>query len=128
MRNMRRTLVGSPLALLVVSMIALALPQPLAAQGGGESFDRAMIAKIRDEGLNHSQAWPMLDTLATVFGPRLTASPAFMRAATWARDHLAAWGLASPHLESWAVGRGGGREGFRRLGGRVGPYRHGQWG
>ncbi|HEY2163728.1 MAG TPA: M20/M25/M40 family metallo-hydrolase, partial [Gemmatimonadaceae bacterium] len=65
-----------------------------------------VLAKIRDEGLNHSRAWSMVDTLATVIGPRLTASPAFMRAATWARDHLSSWGLSNVHMESWPFGRG----------------------
>ena len=74
--------------------------------GAQETFDHAMVAKIRDEGLNRSHAWSMVDTLATVIGPRLTGSPAFMRAATWARDHLAAWGLRDPHLEAWPFGRG----------------------
>ncbi|HET9730041.1 MAG TPA: hypothetical protein VFR41_11500, partial [Acidimicrobiia bacterium] len=83
-------------------VIAL-LPAALSAQ---EPFDHAMIAKIRDEGLNRSHAWPMLDTLATVIGPRLAGSPAFLRAANWSRDHLAAWGLRDVHLESWPFGRG----------------------
>jgi len=74
--------------------------------GAQETFDRAMVAKIRDEGLNRSHAWAMVDTLATVIGPRLTASPAYMRAATWARDHLTAWGLAGVHFETWPFGRG----------------------
>ncbi len=80
-----------------------ALPGRAAAQ---ETFDRAMVAKIRDEGMNRSHAWQMIDTLATVFGPRLTASPAFMRAATWSRDHLSSWGLSDVHMESWPFGRG----------------------
>lgn len=71
-----------------------------------ESYDHAMVAKIRAEGLNHSHAWAMVDTLATVIGPRLTASPAFLRAATWARDHFAAWGLQNSHFETWPFGRG----------------------
>jgi hypothetical protein len=78
----------------------LALPTALFAQ------DPAMVARIRDEGLNHSRAYAMLDTLATVFGPRLTASPAYLRAANWARDRFASWGLADAHLESWPFGRG----------------------
>lgn len=65
-----------------------------------------MIAKIRDEGLNRSHVWGMVDTLATVIGPRLTASPAYMRAAVWAKDHLSSWGLKDVHLESWPFGRG----------------------
>jgi carboxypeptidase Q len=85
-------------------LVALAfVPASLLAQ---ESIDQATLARIRDEGLNHSHAWPMLDTIATVIGPRLTASPAFMRAATWARDHLAGWGLEDVHMESWPFGRG----------------------
>ena len=80
----------------------------LAASSAGaqEPYDHAMVAKIRDEGLDRSHAWAMLDTLATVIGPRLTASPAFMRAATWARDHFTAWGLRDVHMESWPFGRG----------------------
>jgi len=83
--------------------IAAARPAVMSAQ---ETIDQAMMAKIRDEGLNRSRAWPMLDTLATVIGPRLTASPAYMRAATWARDHLVGWGLKDVHMESWPFGRG----------------------
>jgi hypothetical protein len=78
----------------------VALPTTLLAQ------DPAMLARIRDEGLNHSRAYAMLDTIATVFGPRLTASPAYMRAANWAKDRFASWGLSDPHLESWPFGRG----------------------
>jgi len=82
---------------------AAAVPSLLAAQ---EPFDRAMVAKIRDEGLKNPRAWSMVDTLATVIGPRLTASPAYMRAATWAKDHLSAWGLQDVHFETWPFGRG----------------------
>jgi carboxypeptidase Q len=84
-------------------LTAIATP---ALSGAQESFDRAMVAKIRDEGMNRSQVWSMVDTLATVIGPRLTASPAYMRAATWARDHLTAWGFKDVHFETWPFGRG----------------------
>src|SRR5262245_21372849 len=84
-------------------LVAAAFPTLVSAQ---ETFDRAMVAKIRDEGLNRSRAWVMLDTLATVIGPRLTASPAYMRAATWTKDHFASWGLSNPHFETWPFGRG----------------------
>ena len=65
-----------------------------------------MVAKIRDEGLNRSHAYGMLDTLATVIGPRLTASPAYLRAANYARDRLTGWGLSNVHMETWPFGRG----------------------
>ncbi len=85
-----------------LSLALLALPAMLAAQQPTDP----VLAKIRDEGLNRSRAYPMLDTIATVFGPRLTASPAYLRAANWARDRFASWGLADSHLESWPFGRG----------------------
>jgi hypothetical protein len=86
-----------------LALLSLLTPALLGAQ---ESFDRTMVAKIRDEGMNRSHAWSMVDTLATVIGPRLTASPAYMRAAVWARDHLTAWGLKDVHMEAWPFGRG----------------------
>src|SRR3569833_2957942 len=80
----------------------LALPAVLTAQQAQDPT----VARIRDEGLNHSHAYAMLDTIATVFGPRLTAGPAYMRAANWAKDHFASWGLSDSRLESWPFGRG----------------------
>ena len=81
-------------------LLLLAAPLSLSAQ------DPATLARIRTEGLEHSHAWAMVDTLATVIGPRLTASPAFMRAVNWARGEMASIGLENPHLESWPFGRG----------------------
>jgi carboxypeptidase Q len=83
--------------------VSALLPSVALAQ---ESFDRAMIAKIRDEGLNRSHAWQMIDTLATVIGPRLTATPSYLRAANWAKDHMTGWGLSNPRFETWPFGRG----------------------
>ena len=71
-----------------------------------EPVDRAMIAKIRVEGLERSQVGAMFDTLANVFGPRLTATPAYLASATWARGKLASWRLDKPRLEAWPFGRG----------------------
>src|SRR5213082_2270836 len=65
------------------------------------------IAKIRDEGLNRSQAMQTLSYLSDVIGPRLTASPGMKRANEWTRDTLAKWGLQHAHLEAWGpFGRG----------------------
>src|SRR4029079_15523832 len=86
-----------------IALLSLLAPALVGAQ---ESFDRAMVAKIRDEGMNRSQVWGMVDTLSTVIGPRLTASPAYMRAAVWVRDHLSSWGFKDVHFETWPFGRG----------------------
>ena len=48
----------------------------------------------------------MFDTLANVFGPRLTATPAYLASANWARGKLVSWRLDKPRLEAWPFGRG----------------------
>jgi hypothetical protein len=65
------------------------------------------IAKIREEGLNHSQVMQTLSYLSDVIGPRLTASPNMKHANEWTRDMLTKWGLQNGHLEAWGpFGRG----------------------
>lgn len=65
------------------------------------------ISRIREEGLNHSQAAKTLSYLTDVIGPRLTGSPNLKRANEWTRDTLTSWGLKNAHLESWGpFGRG----------------------
>ena len=39
--------------------------------------------------------------LTDVFGPRLTNSPGYFRAANWARTELEKWGLTNAALEPW---------------------------
>jgi hypothetical protein len=65
-----------------------------------------MLAKMRREGLEHSQAAPVFEMFTVNIGPRLTASPAHKRAAEWARDRLASYGLEGARLEPWHFGRG----------------------
>jgi carboxypeptidase Q len=65
-----------------------------------------ILAKIRSEGLEHSQVAPVFDMLTVTIGPRLTASPAHKRAAEWVRDRLASYGLTDARLEPWKFGRG----------------------
>jgi hypothetical protein len=79
------------------------LAGPLAAQ---EPVDRAMLARIRAEGLERSRAPEMFDHLVNVIGPRLTASPAYKQAADWAVAQLTSWGVGNPRLETFEFGRG----------------------
>ncbi len=72
-----------------------------------QALDPDVVAKIREEGLNHSQLMPTLEYLSDVIGPRLTGSPAMLRANEWTRDKLTSWGLSNAHLEAWGeFGRG----------------------
>jgi len=79
----------------------------LVASAGAQSpSQRDVLARIRSEGLERSQAAAVFDYLTITIGPRLTASPAHKRAAEWTRDRLASYGLSNVHLEPWKFGRG----------------------
>ena len=65
-----------------------------------------MVGRIKAEGLQRSRALALYRTLTDDIGARLTASPAHMQAARWARDRFAEWGLADAHLEAYEFGRG----------------------
>jgi Zn-dependent M28 family amino/carboxypeptidase len=65
------------------------------------------VARIREEGMEHSQAMETLSRLCDVIGPRLTGSPNLKRANHWTCDRMAGWGLTNAHLEAWGpFGRG----------------------
>ncbi|HRO46123.1 M20/M25/M40 family metallo-hydrolase [Agriterribacter sp.] len=66
-----------------------------------EKIDQSMMQKIRNEGLNHSKVMDIAFQLTDVSGPRLTISPGFTRAANWAKEQLADWGLEHAVLEPW---------------------------
>ena len=68
--------------------------------------DGDMLAKIRAEGTERSEAARVFDMLTVDIGPRLTASPAHKRAAEFARTELAADGLTNARLEPWPFARG----------------------
>ncbi len=87
-------------------VVAVLLASPAATAPKQEQIDLDMVAKIRTEGLERSQVWATFSQLVDVFGPRLTASPAFNAAARWARDELRGWGMDDAHLESFEFGRG----------------------
>ena len=68
---------------------------------------KAVIDKIRDEGLNRSQVMQHLSYLTDVIGGRLTNSPNMKRANEWTRDTMAKWGMQNAKLEAWGpFGRG----------------------
>jgi hypothetical protein len=73
-----------------------------------EKIDTAMVAKIKDEGLNRSQVMDILSMLTDVYGPRLTNSPNYKKAAEYAKKTMEEWGLQNVHFDSWneEFGRG----------------------
>jgi hypothetical protein len=80
-------------------VLLLELPLPAFAQAS------EMLAKMRVEAMEHSQAAPVFDMFTVTIGPRLTASPAHKRAAEWTREWLASHGLENARLEPFQFGR-----------------------
>jgi len=66
-----------------------------------EKLDMDMISKIRKEGLENSHVMDIAFHLTDASGSRLTSSPGFFRAANWAKNELAKWGLVNAQLEPW---------------------------
>jgi carboxypeptidase Q len=66
-----------------------------------ENPDTTMMAKIRDEGMNHSQVMEIVFNLTDASGPRLMQSPGYFKAANWAKNKFASWGLENAGLEAF---------------------------
>lgn len=80
-------------------LIVICLTAPAFSQG--DVPDAAMVQKIREEGLNHSQVMDIVFYLTEVSGPRLNNSPGYKRASNWAVKKLKDWGLENSALEPW---------------------------
>jgi carboxypeptidase Q len=95
----------SPFASLVLAITLMAIASGYAQAQTTQTNDA--IARIREEGLNHSKVTETLSYLSDVIGQRLTGSPNLKRANEWTRDTLTGWGLTNAHMEEWGpFGRG----------------------
>jgi carboxypeptidase Q len=83
---------------LLTPLLLLSLAGQLSAQ---EKMDMDMVNKIKKEGTDNSKVMDMAFHLTDASGPRLTASPGYMRAANWAKDELTKMGLVNANLEPW---------------------------
>jgi carboxypeptidase Q len=88
---------------LAIAISCTLLPSPASVQ---EQVDLATTQRIKEEGLERSQALDLYRTLTDELGPRLTGSPEHDAAAAWARDRFREWGLADARLEPFEFGRG----------------------
>ena len=85
---------------------SLAVAAPALAQQGTKA-DPAMLAKIKDEGLNRSKVMETAFYLTDVCGPRLANSAGLARANEWTKKQLTDWGLVKANVEPWGTfGRG----------------------
>ncbi len=81
--------------LMIIASIAIAQPS------GEEKVDTAMIALLKKEAMERSQAMEMMSWLTDVCGPRLTGSPGHVKAAEWVRSKLESFGLEGARLDAW---------------------------
>jgi carboxypeptidase Q len=73
----------------------------------GQSAQTDAVGRIRDEGMNRSQAMNIMRYLSDVIGARLTNSPAQRRSNQWTKEQFQKWGLQNAVVESWGeFGRG----------------------
>jgi hypothetical protein len=73
-----------------------------------EKIDTATVSKIKKEGFNNSQVMDIMSMLTDVYGPRLTNSPNYKKAADYAKGSLEKWGLQNAQIDTWddMFGRG----------------------
>src|SRR4051812_6641136 len=74
---------------------------PLIVIAQTEKIDQSIMKQIRKEGLENSKVMDIAFHLTDASGPRLTASPGFMRAANYAKQQLSQWGLVNDTLDAW---------------------------
>ncbi len=84
-----------------------ALLMPMTAFGQATGTAKDAVAKIRDEGMNRSQAMKTMNYLTDVIGARLTNSPSQKRSNVWTKEQFEKWGLQNAAVDPWGeFGRG----------------------
>lgn len=68
-----------------------------------EVIDTAAFSRIRKAELSSSQIPQIAHYLTDVFGPRLTNSPGYARAASWAVATMKKWGMTNAATEPWGT-------------------------
>ena len=93
-------------------VLAVVLAAAAAAPAVAQPADEALLAAIREEGIERSQVMEHVVRLSDVYGPRLTGTPAIEEAGAWTMDTLRGWGLSNVHAERFAFGAGWSLERF----------------
>jgi hypothetical protein len=88
---------------MVVTAFAISAVTVLQSQ---TPVDLATIARIKQEALTRSQVMDHVGWMSDVYGPRVTGTPNYQRAADWAVKRMQEWGLANVHQERFAFGQG----------------------
>ncbi|MGH7584550.1 MAG: M28 family peptidase, partial [Gemmatimonadales bacterium] len=96
----------------LISLVLCSAFTPILSAQQAQPVDSATLARIRDEGMNHSKIMWIEHYLADVYGPRPTGSPNHKAAAEWAIKTMTSFGMKNGHLEpftwngiGWLPGR-----------------------
>jgi len=81
----------------IISGLFLLLP----FVGNSQEVDASVMQKIREEGLQKSKVMEIAFNLTDKNGARLTNSEGYARAANYAKETLAGWGLQNARVEPW---------------------------
>ncbi len=89
-------------------VLAFSLLAPGLALGApGNAVERSAVDKMREEGMERSQAMATMKYLSDVIGARLTNSPAQRSANKWTKEQLEKWGMKNAAIDPWGeFGRG----------------------
>jgi hypothetical protein len=71
--------------------------------GAQEKLDLPMVQRIRKEGLENSKITDLLIYLCDVYGPRLPASPQYLKAGEWVVGKAKELGLENAQMESYGT-------------------------
>src|SRR5580704_2009456 len=86
---------------ILLLFILTGLSSPVLLKAQDEHIDTAMMQRIRQEELLHSQIPQIAHQLTDVMGPRLTNSPGWHHAADWIVMTMQNWGLSRAATEAW---------------------------
>lgn len=90
-----------------ICIVIFLLLSPMLISRAQEKVDTAMVQKIKDEGLNHSNIMELSSWLTDVYAPRLNWSPEYRKAAQWAMTKFKELGAENIHIEKFApMGKG----------------------
>lgn len=111
-RDLTHALRACLMAVAILALTASSGVPPVAKEHAvppvaNENVDLEVIRRIRQEGFEHSRIEELAGWLMDAIGPRLTGSPAMLRANEWTAEKFRQWGLANVTIEPWGeFGRG----------------------
>jgi carboxypeptidase Q len=90
-----------------LTFTALALLCVLSSTSSTQApIELATVARIKQEALTRSQVMDHVGWMSDVYGPRITGTPNYARAAEWAARRFNEWKLSNVHQERFAFGQG----------------------